>query len=395
MQKVRGTQDILPDESFLWQKIEDAISEVCKNFGFSEVRLPVIEHTEVFKRSIGEETDIVSKEMYSFQSRGEKSITLRPEGTAGVARSYGENKIYGKENITKWYYKGPMFRAERPQKGRQRQFHQAGIELIGSSSPLADAEVILANIAILEKLGLKEYSLKLNSVGDENSRPAYIEALKVYFKNKLHILCDQCKVRYEKNILRVLDCKNASCQDVLDSCPSITEYLDSASKEHFESVKELIGGVDFTEDKRLVRGLDYYTRTAFEITSNLLGGQDALLGGGRYDNLIGEFCGKKIPAVGSAIGLERLIIALKEGELIKDTAPAPDAYIVYFDKEQQKYAFSLANKLRAKKSFVLVSFDAKKIGSQFKDADKSGAKKVIVIGDDELSRKQDLILKIS
>ncbi len=384
--KVKGTHDILPDESIVWQKLEKEIRILCSNYNFKEIRLPVIEYTNVFTRSIGEETDIVSKEMYSFQSRGGKSITLRPEGTAGAVRSYVENKVHGQEALTRWFYFGPMFRAERPQKGRQRQFHQFGIELIGSESPVADAEVIIFNIMLFKRLGLKNVKLKINSVGDENSRPKYIENLKTYFSDKLDGLCEQCKVRYEKNILRMLDCKVTTCQQILNNAPAIEDFLDTASKEHFETVKSLIpqAEIEFTCDKRLVRGLDYYTRTAFEITSGDLGGQDAIAGGGRYDNLIESFGKNKIPAVGSALGMERLIIAYKSSGAYDEAVSSLDIYVTYFEHKHVKHAFSVLKNLRDHGLSADISQKAKKIGSQLKDADRLNSHFAVIIGDDEI-----------
>lgn len=384
MQKVKGTQDILPGESEIWQSIEQVLQDICRIYHFKEIRLPSIEYTEIFTRSIGEETDIVTKEMYSFTSGGGKSITLRPEGTAGIARCYSENKIYGKESVSRWYYIGPMFRAERPQKGRQRQFHQFGIELIGSDSPYSDAEIILLNMDVFRKLGLKNLKLRINSVGNAHCRPQYVSALQDYFKDKTEKLCEQCKIRFEKNILRMLDCKNPSCQEVLNSAPGIIEYLDEDSRQHFNRVIASLSGIDYTVDNRLVRGLDYYTRTVFEITSSDLGGQDALAGGGRYDNLIQAFSGKSIPAVGSAIGLERLIIALTASGNLPEIKECCDFYIAYFEDKQALRAFETQKSLRSQGYSVRMNEGNKKIGNQLKEADRLGARFAVVIGDEEL-----------
>jgi len=386
-QKVRGTQDILPGESEKWQKIEDEIKKICRLYNLNEIRTPVIEHTEVFIRSIGEETDIVSKEMYSLTTKGEKNITLRPEGTAGAVRCYVENNVYKTENMSRWYYTGPMFRAERPQKGRQRQFHQFGIELIGSDSPLCDAEVILANIDFFNNLGLKNLTLKINSVGCEICRPEYLKALKDYFSDKLDNLCEQCKIRYQKNILRILDCKAETCQTILNSAPSLNEHLCGECNKHFDKVKLYLSSKDFVIDKRLVRGLDYYTKTAFEITSSSLGSQDALAGGGRYDNLIKDFCGKKIPAVGSAAGIERLIIALSGSEFFSNINSNLDVFIAYFSEEFIGDALKTQELIRRKNYSCVLSDKAKKIGAQLKDADKLKAKFVMIIGEDEIKSK--------
>ena len=284
-QAPRGTKDILPDGVERWRYVEEKIRDICERFGYREIRTPLFEHTELFQRGIGDTTDVVEKEMYTFTDRGGRSITLRPENTAAAVRAYLEHKLYAEDALTKLFYIGSMFRFDRPQKGRFREFHQFGVEALGEASPAVDAEIILLAVRFLQSLGLKELSLSINSVGDPACRPVYREKLKEFFSGKLDGLCDDCRSRYDRNPMRILDCKNEHCQELSVGAPEITDCLCDECAGHFEKVKSYLtaAGVPFTCDPRLVRGLDYYTKTAFEIKYEPLGAQSAVAGGGRHD----------------------------------------------------------------------------------------------------------------
>ncbi|NQT30285.1 MAG: histidine--tRNA ligase, partial [Candidatus Saganbacteria bacterium] len=313
----RGTKDILPEETSLWQYLEQTCRQIFDLYNYSEIRTPIFEKTELFTRSIGQTTDIVSKEMYEFKDRKGRSLTLRPEETAPVVRACVENNLISLDKITKLYYIGPMFRYERPQAGRQRQFHQAGVEVFGSADPLVDAEVILLNMQLFDALGLKNLEVDINSVGCKKCRPEYQKKLKTYFKNNIKHMCVECQERFEKNPLRILDCKEVKCQKFVNDAPASIDMLCPECSEHFAKVIEYLkeAGCNFKINNRLVRGLDYYTKTSFEIVSNQLGAQNAVSGGGRYDTLVAELGGKSIPAVGFAIGLERVIEIIKNDKL--------------------------------------------------------------------------------
>ncbi|MBR5908455.1 MAG: histidine--tRNA ligase, partial [Schwartzia sp.] len=307
-QAPRGTKDILPDSVERWRYVEEKIRDLCERFGYREIRTPLFEHTELFQRGIGDTTDVVEKEMYTFTDRGGRSITLRPENTAAAVRAYLEHKLYAEDALTKLFYIGSMFRFDRPQKGRFREFHQFGVEALGEASPAVDAEIILLAVRFLQSLGLKELSLSINSVGDPACRPVYRQKLKDFFKEKLDGLCDDCRSRYDRNPMRLLDCKNPKCHELSVGAPEISDCLCDECAEHFEKVKSYLkaAGVEYTCDPRLVRGLDYYTKTAFEIKYEPLGAQSAVAGGGRYDGLVEEIGGNSTPAVGFAVGLERV-----------------------------------------------------------------------------------------
>ena len=309
----RGTKDILPRDVEAWRYLERTMREICAQYGYLEIRTPVFEHTELFLRGIGETTDVVEKEMYTFTDRGERSLTLRPENTASAVRSYVENKMYADPAPTKLFYIGPMFRYDRPQAGRYRQFHQFGVEALGVEGPNIDAEIILLAVQILQTLGLKDLKLKVNSVGCPKCRPLHREKLQEYFRPHLGEMCKDCQSRFDRNPLRLLDCKNPHDQELAAGAPSLEECLCEECKTHFEGLKELLtaAGVDYVVDHNLVRGLDYYTKTAFEIQYAPLGAQSAVCGGGRYDGLIEEIGGPATPGIGFAMGMERVLLAIE------------------------------------------------------------------------------------
>lgn len=377
----RGTQDILPPESERWGLVLDRARELFRTYGYREIILPVMEHTEVFARGLGEGTDIVSKEMFTFLDKGGRSLTLRPEATAGVARAFVQHRMDRWGFPVKLYYYGPMFRHERPQAGRYRQFHQLGVELIGSPHPIADAEVILLVHEFLDSLSIRA-RLVLNSVGDEACRPAYVKALRGYLAERAGELCPDCRRRMRENTLRVLDCKERGCAAVIGEAPGIRGYLCPACREHLQAVEELLAsaGVDFLREERLVRGLDYYTRTVFEFQDPELGGQNALAAGGRYDHLVEEMGGRPVPAVGFSIGVERV---MKAGPAL----PGEDregVYIVAMVEEARKRAFLLARELRARTVRCDLDHMERSLKAQMKDADRQGYRYCLILGEDEM-----------
>lgn len=378
----KGTKDVLPDQSYIWQFVEDTARSTAKCFGLKEIRTPVFEHTELFLRGVGETTDVVNKEMYTFEDKGGRSITLKPEGTAGVARSFIENGLQNSALPLKAYYITPCYRYERPQKGRLREFHQFGIEMFGSSKPEADAEVIFAAHTFLDKLGIKGARLEINSIGCKTCRAEYNRALKEYFRPHLDDMCGTCKDRFDKNPLRILDCKEEECRKYTAGAPKILDYLCPDCKEHFEKVKEFLTAlnVEFTVNPNIVRGLDYYSRTVFEFVSTEVGTQGTLCGGGRYDGLISELGGGDVPAVGFAAGLERLMLA----GINQPEPPVPDIYIAGMDGQTRKKAFEIVNELRAKGVAAECDLMERSVKAQFKYADKIGAYFTSVIGGSEL-----------
>lgn len=388
IQSIRGFNDILPDQIKRWHHIEERARTIFELYGFSEIRLPVVEFTEVFARSLGTTTDIVEKEMYTFTDRDGSSITLRPEGTAGVVRAYIEHSMYAKSPVTKLYYTGMMFRHERPQKGRYRGFNQIGAELFGSKEPLADAELILMLWRFFEAIGIgSNLRLELSSLGDENCRPAYKQKLVDFFTPKKSELCEDCQRRLETNPLRILDCKKERDREIAKEAPSILESLCSECEEHFGEVKDALEsvGVEYVINPRIVRGLDYYTRTVFEITTDELGAQNAVAAGGRYDGLVEELGGSPTPAVGFALGMERIIM-LHEKTIPSGFQKEADAFIAHLGSEARKTAFVLAYRLRKNGVFVDMDYENKSLKSQLKRADKLGVKYTIIIGDEELRR---------
>ena len=378
----KGTMDILPPDSERWRLLQEIGTSLFQLYGYREIILPIMEYTEVFARGIGESTDIVQKEMFTFEDKGGRSLTLRPEATAGVARAFVQHRLETEGLPVKLYYQGPMFRHERPQAGRYRQFRQLGVELIGSPHPSADAEVIILNQRFFASLDL-DVELVINSVGDEQCRPDYVRALKEYLESQVKELCEDCRRRIDKNPLRVLDCKKEGCGRVVQGAPSLQDFLCRECKEHLHEVEELLGdsGLDFKREERLVRGLDYYTRTVFEFLEPSLGAQNALAAGGRYDHLIEEFGGKPTPAVGFSIGLERVMLAnpqlqsgLEEG-----------VYILAIGDEARRKAFETASGLRA--SGIRADFDhlLRSPKAQMREADRVGLPFCMIIGEEELS----------
>lgn len=381
---VRGTKDIFGDEGIKYDYITRTAQEFFENYGYSMIKTPIFEETDLFKRGVGEGTDIVEKEMYTFQDRGERSITLRPEGTAAVVRCYLENKIYAKEDVSRFFYAGSMFRYERPQAGRQREFNQIGVEVLGESSPILDAEVIAMGYSFLSKIGVTDLEVTINSVGERESRQRYRETLLDFLEPMKEELCEDCKMRMEKNPLRVLDCKVDRCKELTMGAPIITDSLLEKEKEHYETVKKylILFGVNYKEDPRLVRGLDYYSSTVYEIVTNKLGAQGTVLGGGRYDNLLKQLGDKEIPAFGFAAGVERIMMLLGENFPKREL----DVYIAWLGETTRDFAFELANDLRVSGKSVAIDYTSKAMKAHMKKADKVGAKNVIIIGEDEMNK---------
>ena len=384
----RGTKDILPAEVGAWRYVEGVLRDLCARFGFAEIRTPLFEHTELFQRGIGDTTDVVEKEMYTFADRGQRSITLRPENTASAVRAFVEHKMYADPDPTKLFYIGPMFRYDRPQAGRQRQFHQFGVEALGIPTPAIDAEVILLAVQILRSLGLRDLQLKINTVGCPNCRPAYRLKLQDYFRPHLAELCKDCQGRFERNPMRILDCKNERCHALAAGAPKLAECLDEECKQHFAAVQELLtaAGVEFTIDPTLVRGLDYYTRTAFEIQYPPLGAQSAVCGGGRYDGLVEEIGGPATPGIGFAMGLERVLLALQSQNLLPASKAAMEVFVVAPKPEVAALTFQTVEKLREAGLKTAYDYRQGSMKSQMKAADRSGAGYVLIFGEDEVAR---------
>ena len=382
----KGTKDVLPSESYKWQFVESVAREVAASFQVKEIRTPTFEHTELFQRGVGNTTDIVTKEMYTFQDKGNRSITLKPEGTAGTVRSFIENGLFSGVLPLKMYYITPAFRYERPQAGRLREFHQFGVEIFGAKGAETDAEAIMIANTLLQKLGVS-VKLKLNSIGCPTCRKRYNEALKAFFQPHLETLCYDCKTRFEKNPLRLLDCKEEACKAVNAAAPSILDYLCEECAQHFDLVKEYlsIAGVEYEIDERIVRGLDYYTRTVFEFVASGIGAQGTVCAGGRYDGLIEELGGKSAPAVGFAAGIERLLIVMEQSGVEIPAPSAPTVYLAGMDKESRKQCFKLCTALRTAGVSAEIDQMERSIKAQFKYADKLGVKYVAVIGESELA----------
>lgn len=386
----RGTQDFLPEQTAEWQWLEAKLRHLCSLYGFGEIRTPMFESTELFLRGIGETTDVVTKEMYTFNDRGGRSMTLRPENTASVVRAFLEHKIYGDPKVHKFYYMGPMFRHDRPQAGRYRQFNQFGIEEIGSNDPAVDGEIIAFAFHIFHELGLNDLVLHLNSVGCPKCRPIYRQKLLDFFADKRDQLCDDCNERLEKNPLRVLDCKEDGEKMMKMGVPLITDNLCDDCKAHFEKVQAYLTevGIPFELDPRLVRGLDYYTNTAFEIMYAPLGAQSTVCGGGRYDGLIEEVGGPSTPGMGFAIGMERLLLTLKEQGLLPQPAPKKPVFIVALGDAAKEKAFAITADLRHHDMYAEMDLQGKSMKGQMKSANKLDADFTVIIGDDELASGQ-------
>lgn len=381
---VRGTKDIIGEEAKKYVYISNVAQKMFENYGYNFVKTPIFEETELFKRGIGEATDVVEKEMYTFKDRGDRSITLRPENTASLVRCYLENAIYAKEEISRFYYNGSMFRYERPQAGRQREFNQIGLEVFGEKSPKVDAEVIAIGYKFLKKLGISDLEVKINSVGSNASRTVYREKLIEHFSKHLDDMCDDCKDRINRNPLRLLDCKVDKDKDFYKSAPNIIDFLFEDERKHYEDVKKYLDvfGIKYTEDPTLVRGLDYYSSTVFEIVTNKLGSQGTVLGGGRYDNLLKELGDKDIPAVGFATGVERIMMLLGENYPKNN----PDVYIAWLGENTSETALKIAESLRDNDIKVYIDYSEKGMKSHMKKADKLSVRYCIILGEDELNK---------
>lgn len=382
IQAPKGTKDMLPQDAYKWHYVEGVLREVSKSFGVREIRTPIFEHTELFLRGVGETTDIVQKEMYTFNDKGDRSITLKPEGTAPTVRAFIENRLFNEAQPTKLYYIIPCFRYENVQKGRLRQFHQYGVEVFGSKEPSIDAEVISLAMEALKKLGLKSLSLNINNLGCPNCRPKYNEALKKYLEENYDNLCNVCKTRFEKNPMRILDCKEKTCKEITKNAPIILDYICDECDSHFTEVKGYLDALNikYNIDPGIVRGLDYYTKTIFEILND----DFTVCGGGRYDKLIEEIGGPEMPAVGFALGLERLIMTLEKEGIEIPKEDVIELYIGARGEGAKTEAFVLANKLRSIGVKTEVNHMGRSIKAEMKYANKIGSVFTTIIGDDEL-----------
>ena len=391
---IKGTHDILPEDSVRWQELERVIYDVAASYGYNEIRTPIFENTNLFSRSIGEYTDIVSKEMYSWEDRSGGSLTLRPELTAPVARAYIQHNLGNKSPLQRMYYIGPLFRRDRPQKGRQSQFPQFGIEAFGSEFPEQDAEIIAVGNTIFSELGLKDISLKLNSLGSSTCRNKYTKALKDYLTPHKDSLSATSQKRLESNPLRILETKNPEEQKLIADAPSITDFWTADDKEHFSTVQNLLNGLNipYELDHQMVRGLDYYTRTTFEFISGNLGAQDAICGGGRYDGLVETLGGKPTPAIGFAAGMERILLSM---DISKDDAKINTVYLINLVESASGQALFIANELRELGCYVIMDTLRRSLKAQLRDANRIGAVKAVIIGEDELKNKTVQIKDLS
>jgi histidyl-tRNA synthetase len=389
-----GTHDILPDDSFKWQYLEDQVKKVFALYNYKEIRVPTFEETELFARSIGQDTDIVQKEMYTFLDQGKRSITLRPEGTAGVVRAYLEHSMGEKSPLVKVFYFGSMFRQERPQKGRLREFRQFGIEAIGSADPAVDVEQIEMSVRICRELKIADFKLHLSSIGCPVCRPVHREKLLDFMKDRVVDLCDDCKTRYLRNPLRMFDCKNEECIEQLRDAPVMIDYLCEDCQAHYDQVRRYLEElkIGYLENKRLVRGLDYYTKTAFEIKSPRLGSQDTLLGGGRYDLLVEELGGKSTPAVGFAAGMERFLLVLEMQKEPDSEERRLNLFIAALGEEAKAFAVKLIRDLRQKNVTCETDYLQRSLKAQMREANRQKAEKVLIIGEEEI-RKGKAVLK--
>ncbi len=387
---IRGFKDLLPGEIEKWQYVEAEARRVFGLFGFSEFRIPILERTELFTRSIGEATDIVGKEMYTFRDRDGDSLTLRPEATASLMRAHLEHGLYVKEPVAKYYFIGPMFRYERPQKGRYRQFHQIDAEIFGVQEAWADAELLAMLVHYLRGLGLKKLDLQINSLGCPECRSPYKGEVRNFLQSKREALCEDCQRRLETNPLRIFDCKKETCQALLADAPVVLDYLCPDCREHFEKVQTLLKdlGLPYTLNPRMVRGLDYYTRTAFEVVAGDLGAQNAVTGGGRYDGLAEELGGPPIPGIGFAIGVERLVLILSDQA---DLYRRPEVFLAALGEEARRRGFSLAQEFRDRGIWVETDYEGKSLKSQMRKADRLKSRYVLILGEEELKANQAIL----
>ena len=382
---MKGFRDILPEEAEIWRRVASAAREVFEAYGFREIVPPIMEKTELFSRSIGEETDIVSKEMYTLKDSKGRGMTLRPEATASVARAYIQNRLDQETAPQKLYCMGPMFRHERPQKGRFRQFHQVNAELFGDPGPRSDAEIIAMVTDLFDTLGLRDLELRLNSLGCPHCRPGFRDELVDYLSERMEALCADCRRRAQANPLRVFDCKVAACGEAVASAPSMLDFICPDCADHFQGVKQYLDSVDisYVVDRRLVRGLDYYTRTAFEIQTGRLGSQNAVAGGGRYDGLLALLGGPDVPAIGFAVGMERVVALLEEN--FEYRPRTPDLFIAALGEDAERKAFAWASGLRKSGLWVEMGYGSRGLKSQMKRAGRLGADKVLIVGDAEIA----------
>ena len=386
----KGTKDILPSQVYKWHYVEKAFADLCGRYGFSEIRTPSFEHTELFARGVGDTTDIVQKEMYTFEDYGKRSITLKPEGTSPVARAFVEHKAYADVQPTKYYYNTPCFRYEKPQSGRLRAFHQFGVEVFGTSDMIADAEVICLANDFLQELGIKNVELQINSVGCPECRKTHRKALRDFLRPKYDELCDTCKDRYERNPLRILDCKSPVCQELVKGAPLMIDYLCDDCKQSFEQVQKNLTsmGVEFVVNPGIVRGLDYYTKTAFEFVTTSIGAQGTVCGGGRYDHLMEELGGPPIPGVGFGLGIERLLLTMEANGIEIPEPDTTEVFIAVMGDEAKAFGLKLLHQLRQKGVRAEMDSLARNIKGQFKYANRIHAKKTVVIGENELAEKK-------
>ena len=389
IQRAKGTQDILPGMIEKWQFLEETIRSVCQEYGYEEIRTPIFEVTELFQRGVGDTTDIVNKEMYTFLDKGKRSLTLRPEGTASVCRAYVEDKLYTGALPLKLYYLGPMFRYERPQTGRFRQFHQFGVEVLGGDKPVVDAEVISLVWDFYRRLGLGGLEVHVNSVGCPNCRQQHAQELQKFLTERYEQLCRDCQDRFERNPLRVLDCKNPLCRELTEGAPTTLDLLCADCSQHFQRLQVLLqaAGVVFKINPRLVRGLDYYCKTAFEVVVEEIGAQSAICGGGRYDRLVQEIGGPPTAGIGFAMGMERVLAALEAQQKLPESGKSGFAMVVALGAEAQKEGFRLVSKLRQERIPVSIDLTERSLKAQLKSADRLGVNLALILGEQELEKE--------
>ncbi len=395
--KIKGTEDVLPKDSYRWQFVEDVMRKESAAYGFKEIRTPVFEHTELFARGVGQTTDVVQKEMYTFDTKGGESVTLRPEGTAGAARAVLEHGLVNDSLPIKASYFVSCYRYEKPQAGRLREFHQFGLECYGTQSPVADAELICAAQSIFDRLGIKQLRLEINSIGCPTCRAEYHKALKGYFGGCKDELCDTCNSRLEKNPMRILDCKSPVCSKIAGGAPKITDYLCDECKEHFASVQKYLdaAGVEYTVNPTIVRGLDYYTKTVFEFVTDFIGAQGTVCGGGRYDGLIEELGGKHLPSLGFAMGIERLLMLMEKQGIEIPKPSTCDLYVAVMGESASLKSFEIIKAVRSCGLIAETDVVGRGLRAQMKYADKIGAKFSMVLGDNEIEQGKAVIKNMS